>query len=713
MDRFRRHALREFSATAHRAHRAARSIVGASVLLSSLLAGGVAHAAGVEDTVTVLKPVIVEGQRSVTPTRQTGTAVRINRAAVSRFLPGNANDALLAVPGVDLVKMGPWASRVSLRGLSGDRVLVMVDGVRVNTVRGHGAQSSLVSVDRLDAVELLPGATSAQFGSDAMGGVINLVTHRSLFSSAPQLGLSMTVRGSDPGRAWKMSERARWSTSRFGLEVSGGRGGLESLVSADRHIPNSGYHDEEFSARSTYRLGNAVLDYEYTHEAAYDIGLPAFDNDAGAAGSYPLQGRDLQRLEMTLPARGALPDGRVLATWQRFRTDFTEKTVDSVFVRGRYVGTRTTTANDAVTNPVWSVRPELKLKGFGRVQLAGEYRLEETSGPRRESVVVQNTAGVTTSDVSSMGESVPESRRDAWAVSAFGAQEVLGTRLEAGARYDVLRSRADSTETSMTSELDVTDRRLSVEGGLSHQVGPIEPYVHAATGFRAPNLQERYFNNDIHGGLRLFGNPDLNAERSHSYEAGVRMRDLWDERIREVRVSAYRSNVDDLITFEYIGQLYLIPRFQYVNVNRARIEGLEVAAGLRLGAWNVDVNAAFPRGTNLETGAKLTDAGTGRVTVDASVPVYGLMPMGRLSGRLRWNNAVTGVDEQFARPAFVTGDLEASTIMGSMRAVFAVRNVWNTHYREPLSFIQEPGRTFSFSLRRDFNIPLSSSSRSS
>jgi hemoglobin/transferrin/lactoferrin receptor protein len=683
----------------------------ASLLMGCLHAGGPARAAGVEDTVTVLKPITVEAERSVTPTRQTATAVRLNRAAVSRFLPGSSGDALLAVPGVDLVKMGPWASRISLRGLSGDRVLVMVDGVRVNTVRGHGAQGSLVSVDRLDAVELLPGATSAQFGSDAMGGVVNLVTHRSLFSGTPQLGASMTARGSDPGKSWKLSQRAQWRTSRFGLEVAAGRGGLESLVSADRRVPNSGFHDEEYSARAAYRLGDAVLDYEYAHEAAYDIGLPAFDDEAGATGTYPLQGRDLNRFELTLPGRGAMPDGRLLAVYQRFRTDFTEETMDSVFVRGNYVGTRSTTAADAVTSPAWSVRPELKLKGFGNVQLAGEYRLERTSGPRTQDVVIRNGSGTVTSDVRTRGESVPESRRDAWALSAFGAQQVFGNRLEAGLRYDALRSRADSTETSMTSRLDVTDRRLSVEGGVSRGVGPLEPYVHLATGFRAPNLQERYFNNDIHGGLRLFGNPDLEAERSRSYEAGVRLRDLWDERIREVRVSAYRSDIDDLITFEYIGQLYLIPRFQYVNVNRARIEGVELASGLRFGAWNVDLNAAFPRGIDRETGRKLTDAGTGRVTLDLGVPVYGLMPMGRVAFRARWNNAVTGVDEQFTRPSFTTGDVEASTVLGNTRVVMAVRNLWNAHYREPLSFIEEPGRTFSFLLRHDLNFSLSSPRR--
>src|SRR5690349_11211406 len=83
---------------------------------------------GVADTVTMLPPVHVRQTRDLGPERSTATTVRLERSGVVRFQPATVNDALAAVPGVELVKMGPWASRVSMRGLSGERVLVMVDG---------------------------------------------------------------------------------------------------------------------------------------------------------------------------------------------------------------------------------------------------------------------------------------------------------------------------------------------------------------------------------------------------------------------------------------------------------------------------------------------------------------------------------------------------------------------------------------------------------
>jgi hypothetical protein len=114
-----------------------------------------------QDTVTVMRGITVDATRANEPSRATQTTTRIDKAALARFLPSTPTDAMVAAPGVDMVKTGPWASRVSFRGFQGERVLVMVDGVRLNTGRGHGANTSLVSVDRLDEVELSAGSGGA------------------------------------------------------------------------------------------------------------------------------------------------------------------------------------------------------------------------------------------------------------------------------------------------------------------------------------------------------------------------------------------------------------------------------------------------------------------------------------------------------------------------------------------------------------------------
>jgi len=667
--------------------------------------------ASVADTVTLLPPVDVSGLRGLVSDRTTATSVRVERGKANRFLPITVADALVSVPGVELVKMGPWASQISLRGLSGDRVLLMVDGVRMNSVRGHGVQPSLVSLDRLDAVELMPGASSAQHGSDALGGVVNIITQRSLFADHASASYIVQARASEPGQSWSNSARARLTGPRAGLELSGGLGGLDHLSTPRGEVANSGHREQDFALRGAARFGRTSFDLEHTYHAVHDAGLPAFGSPSsvppalqptGNSGSYPLQRRQAQRLEWALQGRGWQPDVRVLAVRQDFFTRFDETVTDSIYFRGRVVGTSARQSSDRVTTGVTSVQPTLRFRGAGAVRLFGEYRLEQADGPVLRDQVTRNIDGQVTASAHEEGVSVPPADRTAWAAGLMASHVVRGFRLESSLRHDHLRSRADSLLNSSTAELDVRDRRTSAELGVSRTIGRVEPYAHAGSGFRAPNLDERYYNSNIHGGLRLFGNPALESERSRSFELGLRAAGELPEWLRGARISAYRSDVDDLISFRYIGMVYLVARFQYFNVQRARLEGVEATAQLRLGTILVEASGTLPSGKDLDTGRRLEDVGPARASLEIVCPMTKLLPYGAISTRFRWHDALTGVSETLRRPAFSTTSIEASFVTRGVYTVVAVRNLWDHFYYEPQSFIPEPGRTVALSLRREF-----------
>jgi outer membrane receptor protein involved in Fe transport len=275
---------------------------------------------------------------------------------------------------------------------------------------------------------------------------------------------------------------------------------------------------------------------------------------------------------------------------------------------------------------------------------------------------------------------------------------LFDARVEGTVRYDAIRSQADSVPGSPTDQLDAEDEEWSVAAGIARPFGPAEPYAHASTGFRAPNLDERYFNHTVHGGLRLFGNPDLVSETAQSFELGVRASGSAPTWIRTARASAYRTNAENLISFQYIGQLSGVPRFQYVNVRNARIEGLEAELRLRHERVEMGLSGSMPSGWNTDTGAPLQDLGPARATAELLVPAPRLLPNGTLGARVRWADAVTGVSPVLARPAYSVTSVQADAIFSGVRVVAAVNNLWNHRYREPLSFVPEPGRTFSLSL---------------
>ncbi len=98
----------------------------------------------------------------------------------------STGDVLISAPGVTPVGSGPFQVRPRLRGLDSTRVLVLVDGERLNNSRTAtdraGVEVGLVDLDSIEAVEVLGGAGSVLYGTDALSGTINIMTNRPRFS---------------------------------------------------------------------------------------------------------------------------------------------------------------------------------------------------------------------------------------------------------------------------------------------------------------------------------------------------------------------------------------------------------------------------------------------------------------------------------------------------------------------------------------------------
>ncbi len=667
-------------------------------------------ARGVEDTVSVIRGITVRGAQQPVDLQRTATQTQLNRGAIARFQPATAADALVSVPGVELIKTGPWATKVSFRGFDGERVLVMVDGVRLNTGRGHGSNTSLVSVDRLDQVDLTAGSGGAQYGSDAVGGVVNLITHRTLFAATPALALTLGARGSVPGDGFAQSGRFRYLSPHLGAELNLGGARLNQLVTPAGPLANSGSHDDDFGARVAMEWGGADLDLEHTRHAAHDVGLPALN------GSFPEISREATRAELKRPfvalpwSRDISGEARLLAVDQLYRTALEQRSVTDRIVNRRVVGRNLALDEDLIRTRSQGIQPELRFGNDGALRLGAELRRETTSGPKTTTVTTVTTAGVPTDTTVTPGESVPHATRDVVGGSISSRVQLQRVRIETGARYDWLRSRADSTASSWSPPLNVIDRRWSLDGGLAVRAGAFEPYGRIASGFRAPNLEDRYFRGPAHGSLYLFGNPALVAERSITYEAGVRAdAGEWGT----LRMSAYRNYAENFIDLKPLGLVGGVMRFQYANLKRVQIDGIELTGNARIQRINATASLTLPRGRDLADGTLITEVGAAHATMDVSVPVSHWIPAGIVSLQARWSDGLQTdplKNVQYgaiSNPAFWTGSAELGATVHATRLAFSVRNILDHRYREPLSFIDEAGRTFSFALKRDFALPLS------
>src|SRR5690554_2664896 len=131
-----------------------------------------------------LSNTVITANRAAEERKDSTAAVTVfTRADIDRLQPINVADLLSRVPGVQIVQSGGRGSAagVFIRGTSTAQTLVLVDGMRVGSVTAGGANGALdhLNIDQIERVEVLRGSRSAMYGSDAIGGVIQVFTRRS------------------------------------------------------------------------------------------------------------------------------------------------------------------------------------------------------------------------------------------------------------------------------------------------------------------------------------------------------------------------------------------------------------------------------------------------------------------------------------------------------------------------------------------------------
>jgi outer membrane receptor protein involved in Fe transport len=136
--------------------------------------------------------VVVTAARSERETRRIPLHTEsVTRASIEQDNTLSTGDALTTVANITPVGNGPFGVRPRLRGLDSTRLLVLVDGERLNTARQatdrQGAEVGLVSPDAISRMEIVNGAGTLLYGSDALAGTINIITNEPVFSSDTRL----------------------------------------------------------------------------------------------------------------------------------------------------------------------------------------------------------------------------------------------------------------------------------------------------------------------------------------------------------------------------------------------------------------------------------------------------------------------------------------------------------------------------------------------
>lgn len=468
----------------------ARSLVACAIASLSIaaIAQDADNQKATEQSIVNDDTIVVTATRSPTRYNQLIPDVSVvNRETMQQYGPqAQITDALANEPGVAVTNSGTMGtqSSVQIRGASNNQSILLIDGLRVSSVANGGATWAYIPMQQIGRMEIVRGPTSSSYGSDAIGGVIQLFTRKGegptkFYADAGYgtYGTSATTVG------------VEGSKDGFSYSVYGGNThslGLPTLTNAsDSFNPNSAaYVNSSASTRLAYTIASGQ---EVGASVLYGNGYNNYTDTTYGTMAYQKQ---------TLSVASLYTQNRLTDSWQ------------SLIRVGQSVDNqRDFKAGGTPNNNYRSVQNQIQWQNnlklpVGNGMIAYEYLQQNLDS---------NVAYTTTS-------------RNVNSVQAGWNGDWENNLFQANVRNDSNSQYGNATTGSV---------------GYGYFVLPtVRATASWGTGFRAPDFNELYWKDSW-----FHGNPNLSPERSQNTEAGVR----YDNGAHKAGVIYYYNKVNNLI----------------------------------------------------------------------------------------------------------------------------------------------------------------------
>ena len=484
----------------------------------------------------------------------------------------NATDLLDAVRGAPGITMQArqvgGRKTLALRGLEGKHTLTLIDGRRISAsddVIGHSDyQYGWLPISAIERIEIIRGPMSALYGSEALGGVINVISKKPKDHWSGSIGVS-------GGTGLKSDAASQFGSSVYAAGPLGQRARLSVNAEYARSNPTPDIDDLRYSEVEGRRPRNLGVNAEFDLTASQRLQAGISDgqerrlyDDVNTAGRAYVNRYDLDRRQTHVGWTGDFGD--LKAQLRAYRSEMS-------VINSRSNGVAPTRPQD-MQDDVVDGHVTLR-RGSHNIALGGEWRSEEL-----------------------VNAGLKGGRDDVTQKALFVQDEFsLGANLMA-----TLGLRADhhglfGSELSPRAYLVwEASPQLVVKGGWGH-------------AFKAPTLKQISPNYvGAEGPHSFLGNANVKPETSNSLEIGA---DWQASSALSLRATAFHTEVKDLITYKLLQQIGIRRVYQYDNIDAARIQGLEVGFTLQLSrqlSWGSDATLLHTR--DKATGKRLNDRPT-------------------------------------------------------------------------------------------------------
>ncbi|MBB3799980.1 vitamin B12 transporter [Xanthomonas arboricola] len=588
-----------------------------------------------------LDEVVVTASRTAQTQDQTLAPVTvIDRAQIERRQVTALQDLLRGEAGVSLANNGGPGKPTSLflRGTESDQVVVLIDGVRIGSATSGGAALQDLPIEQIERIEIVRGPFSSLYGSEALGGVIQIFTRRPQGSFVPMLSVaagSNNARRYGAGLAGRsegdLGEAGGWySVNAVHDETDGINAYLDTSSSA--YDPDrDGYRNDSLSAQGGWRF-NRQWDadvHALRAQSRNDYDGSVFGGNLSKGVQQAVGGR----------VRYAPTDALKFTASVGGSSDFSDAYYD-----GAYVSTYDTRRKQGSLQADITTAPGLLTVGFDWQRDA-----------------------IASSDNYDADSRIDRAAFAQWQQS-FGAQSV-----QASLRRNDNSQFGGKTTGSLLWGWDFAEHlRLTASYG---------------TAFKAPTFNELYYPD--------FGNPLLGPETSNSAELGLRGRYDWGT----WTLSAFQTRISDLIAYDASLVDAAHPFGQPNNIDKARIRGAEAGYETALAGWTLrgaltwlapQADGEVGHGNWLPRRARQS----GRIDADRTVGAFGVGASLFGSGKRFDDLANT---ERLAGYGLL--DLRMSyAINTDWKVQFTANNVFDRRY-ETARWYAQPGRNYLLTFR--------------
>jgi len=500
-----------------------------------LLVLGFTELAGAQSPEATLPPVVVTATRTEVPLNQLTTSLTVITNEELRERQSElVSEVLRDVAGINVIQTGSMgaATSVFIRGSTSNQVLVLVDGVEINSTTTGAYDFANLTTESIERIEVLRGAGGTLYGSQAIGGVINIITKR---GQGP-LDVGVSLQG---GNGW---------TNRQVATLRGGVGKLGYAFSVG-HIGSQGFRsvNDDYRNLST----SARLDYQLTQDASLKGIFHYINSDTGLFNNNNFASTpDPNARQATTQYVGKLE-------WeQKIRANWDYRISGSIFKEHDKF-------SDDVDSCVFFGFPcDSRSRDFFRPKIvSGEfqtnYRLEDWS-TSTFGVQYNRRSASTNGGIDEAIGNVGYYLQQQFQFLDRSLVIIPGIRLDDNQQFGT------AWTPSFSAAYLFKEIGTKLKGGY-------------AKGFRAPSLNELFFPPGF--GCPAFGNPNLDPEKSWEINFGLEQ-SLLAERLK-MAANYFHREMKDLIEGRPIpGDPFGC--FRAENVGRARFDGVELTLGVKL-----------------------------------------------------------------------------------------------------------------------------------